>query len=380
MEELIRQIKSFADTAADHERKALITALRNTSISLEKPDDTIERITVAPLELCGAKMGLDLQAFRLLSSSDGPQTLDELTSATGADRCLLARVLRYLTSMDMIDQVGPESFVANNVTRALQSPKGENFVEMYYQVLMPIFYELPKYLHKTSYADPSGNSRLPFHDVHNWEGDPFGYSDAFPDKGALADKHMQFCGNNLTNWANVFALMDQKTSPDDILFVDVGGGLGHQCARLRAHYPNLQGRMIVQDRKRVIDARPPNKGVEKMVHDIFDPQPIQGAKFYYIRGVLHDWPDDKCQKILQNIAMAMDSGSTLLIDEYVLPETNVHRYATSLDMLMLASLGAEERTRSHWGELVKSVGLKVVDIIPHREGEYASLIVAVRAE
>ncbi|KAL4811693.1 O-methyl transferase B [Aspergillus spinulosporus] len=379
MEEIIRRIQSFAETAEDHERKALFTAIRATLISLEKPDDAVERIAVSPLELCAGKMGVDLQVFRNLSSSDGPLTLDELTNTTGADRHLLARVLRCLSSMNMVDQLAPEIFSANNVTRALQSPKGENFVEMYYQVLMPLFYELPKYLGRTSYTDPTGSSRLPFHDAVKWEGDPFTYTDAFPEKGALADSHMQFCGNNLTNWENVFSLMDPKTPPDDILFVDVGGGLGHQCARLRAHYPNLKGRMIVQDRKRVIDARAPTQGVEKMVHDIFEPQPILGARVYYMRGVLHDWPDDKCQKVLQNIATAMGSRSTLLIDEYVLPEMNVGRYATGLDMLMLASLGAQERTRSQWVDLVESVGLKVTDIKPHREGEYASLIVAVKA-
>jgi demethylsterigmatocystin 6-O-methyltransferase len=146
-----------------------------------------------------------------------------------------------------------------------------------YQVLTPIFYELPKYLSKNSYADPAGCPKLPFHEVHNWQGDPFTYSDAFPEKGALFDKHMEFCGNNLTNWANLFSLMDKNTSPDNVLFVDVAGGLGHQGARLRANYPDLQGRMIVQDRQRVIDAPTTAEGVERMVHDIFQPQPIKGG-------------------------------------------------------------------------------------------------------
>ncbi|KAJ5747633.1 uncharacterized protein N7511_009329 [Penicillium nucicola] len=378
MEEIISQITSFADTVKGSERKAFITALRTTSISLETPDETLERVAVAPLELCGAKMGLDLKVFKFLSSKDSPQTLDSLTETTGADRRLLARVLRYLASMKMIDQPEAEVFTANNVTRALDSPKGENFVEAYYQVLTPIFYELPKYLAKSSYADPAGCAKLPFHEVTNWQGDPFAYSDAFPEKGELFDKHMAFCGNNLTNWANLYALMDKQVAPDDVLFVDVAGGLGHQGARLRAQYPDLQGRMIVQDRQRVIDAPTTAEGVERMVHDIFQPQPVKGAKFYYIRGVLHDWPDAKCQEILQHIVDAMDSNSTVVIDEFVLPETNAQPYATSMDMLMLASLGAEERAGSRWEELLKSTGLKVVDIKPHRDGEYASLIVAVK--
>jgi hypothetical protein len=36
-------------------------------------------------------MGLDLKVFKLLSSSNLPQSLDNLTEATGADRRLLGR-------------------------------------------------------------------------------------------------------------------------------------------------------------------------------------------------------------------------------------------------------------------------------------------------
>ncbi|KAF7595501.1 hypothetical protein BBP40_005837 [Aspergillus hancockii] len=379
MEELLNRIKAIADAADEHTRKSLVTALREMSISLEDADDTLERIAVAPLELDGAKMGTDLRVFQLLSSSDSPHHLDKLAKITGADPHLLGRVMRYLSSMKMIRQLGPDTFTANNVTRALSSPKGENLVEAHYQLITPVFYELPKFLKKTGYADPATSSRLAFHDAKNWDGGVFERINAFPEEGALFDKYMQFQQNNVTNWANIFSLVDGKASPDEVLFVDVGGGIGHQCARLRAHYPDLQGRVVVQDVERVIDAAVPIEGVEKMAHNIFDPQPIKGAKFYYLRTVLHDWPDHKCQEILQNIMAAMNSDSTILIDEYILPDTDAHWHATSADMLMLAALGAQERTLGLWQQLLRSVGLKIMDIKPHKYGVYSSIIVAVKA-
>lgn len=34
-------------------------------------------------------------------------------------------------------------------------------------------------------------------------------------------------------------------SPDDIVFVDVGGGIGQQCALLKKKYPKLLGRVVL---------------------------------------------------------------------------------------------------------------------------------------
>lgn len=39
------------------------------------------------------------------------------------------------------------------------------------------------------------------------------------------------------------------------------------------------------------------EGVEMMAHDFFTPQPVQNAKYYYLRTVLHDWADDKAVPI-----------------------------------------------------------------------------------
>ena len=40
---------------------------------------------------------------------------------------------------------------------------------------------------------------------------------------------------------------------------------------------------------------------------------------YFLRFILHDWHDDNCIKILRNITPALKDGSTLLINERILP-------------------------------------------------------------
>lgn len=51
---------------------------------------------------------------------------------------------------------------------------------------------------------------------------------------------------------------------------------------------------------------------------MFKPQTAAGAKFYYLRRILHDWPDAEFLTILANLKEAMQSDSKVLIDEGVL--------------------------------------------------------------
>ena len=80
------------------------------------------------------------------------------------------------------------------------------------------------------------------------------------------------------DWLDVVPFTEAAASvePDRALFVDVGGSIGHQCARLKAKYPNLPGRIILQDLEETISNAPPIKGVEFMVHNFFNLQPVKG--------------------------------------------------------------------------------------------------------
>lgn len=70
----------------------------------------------------------------------------------------------------------------------------------------------------------------------------------------------------------------QSADPERVLFVDIGGGMGHQCLRLRERYPDAPGRVIVQDMPITIGRipKPMPHGVEAMAHTFDDPQPVKG--------------------------------------------------------------------------------------------------------
>lgn len=83
-----------------------------------------------------------------------------------------------------------------------------------------------------------------------------------------------------------------------------------------------------------------------------------------MHSVLHDWPDDVCERILENVKDAMEPGySRLLINENVIPDVQAHWEATGLDLMMLALFASRERTAAQWKHLLEDrAGLRIVKI------------------
>lgn len=68
-----------------------------------------------------------------------------------------------------------------------------------------------------------------------------------------------------------------KEGTENVLLVDVGGGLGHDLELLREKHEHLPGRLILQDKEEVLSQIPATNNVfEKMRHDFFTRQPVQG--------------------------------------------------------------------------------------------------------
>lgn len=85
-----------------------------------------------------------------------------------------------------------------------------------------------------------------------------------------------------------------------------------------------------------------------------------GAKLYFMRGVFHNHPPHKVLKLLENTKAAMAPDSVLLIDEMILPETDVHIDAASMDITMLAAFAGMERSEAQWRSVIDEAGLRLV--------------------
>lgn len=79
-------------------------------------------------------------------------------------------------------------------------------------------------------------------------------------------------------WLDVYPIEErsQNLSPDQALFVDVGGNIGHQSAGLRRRLPEIKNDVILEDLEPVIASAIPCEGVKTVAFDFFQPQVVKG--------------------------------------------------------------------------------------------------------
>ncbi|GAQ10180.1 sterigmatocystin 8-O-methyltransferase [Aspergillus lentulus] len=143
--------------------------------------------------------------------------------------------------------------------------------------------------------------------------------------------------------------------------IDVGGGNGHISLALAERYPQLS--FVVQDLEAAIlsgtESLPSTlKGrVQFEVHDMFQPQKRSGVDVFYLRHILHDWPDHYAVKILQNLVPGMKPDSRVIISDSVIPPPEqlhgLHeKLVRYLDIQMMVLHNARERTEEDFAGLL----------------------------
>ncbi|KAF1993495.1 S-adenosyl-L-methionine-dependent methyltransferase [Amniculicola lignicola CBS 123094] len=382
IETLIAQLEHFANAPPedidDHTRRNLREASKNLSIAVEMHGDTVHRIGNSALQLYMARVGYDSNLWKVLAESESALSIAQIGEKICFDPTLLKRVLRYYQSLRMLEQPEDDVYVANNVTKALAGADGIA-AEYFTTVLHAPFEAIPRYLKSHNYQNPTNPIDSPWQEGYQTKDHPFLWLQRHPDHFNLFMQWMRLNRSGLPSWLDTFPLaqiIGQNTNNDTVLFVDVGSGLGHQSVEVRERFPDLPGRVIIQDTPQVIGTVEPSHKIEPQVYDFFKPQPIHGARAYYLRMILHDWVDGPAIEILKNQISAMSEESVILIDEIVLPKKGASWRATQMDMTMLAAVAAMERSENQWYGLLNEAGLEIVKIWKYTEECDDCIIVA----
>ncbi len=102
----------------------------------------------------------------------------------------------------------------------------------------------------------------------------------------------------------------------------------------------------------------------------------KGALVYYMRRCLHDYGDDECVAMLQQLSGAMASDSKLLIVEQVMSNPP-SQFAIATDLVML-TIGGKERTLEGFQALTEAAGLRIENVY-RNEGTDAAVVECVKA-
>ncbi|KAL8798877.1 MAG: hypothetical protein Q9182_006307 [Xanthomendoza sp. 2 TL-2023] len=243
---------------------------------------------------------------------------------------------------------------------------------------------MPAWLAQNNYQNPTDISHTPFHRAYGTAEELFAFLTRRPQYSEPFHLWMTAFDEGRTSWLTFYPVIKlqygARKDSDAVLFLDIGGGMGHEASALKKRFPSLPGKLVVQDLP-VVVARIQSGVVKSMAHNFFEEQPVKGARAYYFRNVLHNWGDAECVKILRATRVAMDpSYSKLLINQWVVPEKGASSFMTHQDLNMMAMFAAMERTERQWHALLGEAGFKIEGIWRSADAASECLIEAVRSD
>ena len=163
-----------------------------------------------------------------------------------------------------------------------------------------IFGNLPQFLANTDYKDPSSYILGPHTFTFRrplWE-----RIGSEPRLTVQFSNFMRIVRSNRENFVDIFPFEEKAKSvpvdPEEVVFIDIAGGVGHRVQQFRERFPKIAGRAILQDLPHVLPSERfmpeafeelRSRRVETISHDMLDPQPVKGARYYFFSAILHGW-------------------------------------------------------------------------------------------
>ncbi|KAI1078792.1 S-adenosyl-L-methionine-dependent methyltransferase [Whalleya microplaca] len=359
-------LSEAARTTALHAATKLVTCL-------EKPADGMLKLAYSPAVWMSIRTCVQLGVFSMLPDQ-AEISAEEIAQRTGANETLIKRLLRVLTAGGYVAEKGDGLYGATAWTTHLQQRTTEGMVRFIYDLFMPLFSGLPKWLESTGYSNPSDPSRGIFQASFNCEGEGLFPWLAKPENEDIwnnANTFFEGDRGSRPSWVTWFPIKEKLidgTISKYPLLVDIAGGRGHDITEFQQQFPDQAGRLILQDQQQVLDsANSLSSRIEKRSIDFFTQSPIQDARIYFMKFIMHDYSDEDCIRILRNVTTAMKPEySYLVINDFIIPGVGCSLLPAQWDLMMLVSLSAMERTESQWTTLLESAGL-------HIEGFYQPL-------
>ena len=152
----------------------------------------------------------------------------------------------------------------------------------------PSFFALPEYLHKSQYKNPQNPHDGAFQLGHDTKDHLFEWISQRPERLSQFQNHMAGYRTGRRSWMDPGFypleknLIEGTEIQDNAVFlVDIGGGKGHDLQELCRKYPDLPGKVVLQDLTGVIkEAEAEAVGLDTKIvlmdHDFFTRQPIKG--------------------------------------------------------------------------------------------------------
>ncbi len=290
---------------------------------------------------------------------DSPQSPGELAGELGLDSDALARLLRGLTLLDVVQEhrdpgERTSRFSIAPVGRLLRGSGGGDLAS--YARLSQGQY-VPAWMSMESALRGGG---VPFQAAFGqtvWE-----RRRERPEEGEIFDRWLE--GRSAEVADTILRALSLHGT-----VADVGGGRGVFLSRALTRFPECRGVLAEQGQvltraREYLETCGLLDRCDLVPTDFFTAVP-ERCDAYLLKSVLHDWGDQDCERILGALHRCMPSGSRLHVIERILPVLAGEDPQTIwVDLHMMTVTGGRERTREEYEILFDRAGLPLETCLP----------------
>ncbi|KDQ60868.1 hypothetical protein JAAARDRAFT_125414 [Jaapia argillacea MUCL 33604] len=357
--------------------------------------------------------------------------INDLAKTTGMEPTRLARIFRLLATHHIFREVKPNVFANNRISSYFDSGKSSAAIASgkidkhegttgAAAVIDHVTDEVCKassYLYETL-TDPVKKYSFsaihaPMQQAFNMDRQFFSWIEEPGNEKRFSRYNACIRGTSLWNSPNaILHGFDWASLTPDDLVVDVGGGNGMPSMIVAQAFPQV--RIVIQERPQVVEhglkfwnevypEAIKSGRVRFEAHEFFDAQPQTNASVFFVRTILHDWPDHDCETILNRLRAAAAPKTKLVIGDFIIPfacpdDSDVNLLpgakaiqapkpllanlgkasstAYCLDMTMLTNFNGQERTLPHHVELAKKCGWKAIQVHRRDDSPFGFIVCA----
>ncbi|KAG1784418.1 S-adenosyl-L-methionine-dependent methyltransferase [Suillus plorans] len=296
-------------------------------------------------------------------------SLDVLADAVNLDKTKVARVLRVLALRGCFKEVKRDIFANTRLSLVLKATNNVGF-------WIKLQREFPKYaavLYDTmvdqEFARSDKVERAPRAFALGKEGKK---NDSYWEMDDEARDIFHKAMMGYSEMQDSSAVLHHYPWDNVSSVVDIGSGTGAMSIPLAKMFPHLK--ITNQDLPETIklsrntwETNSPelllDGRVEFVPLNFLEESPVVGKDVYYLRSIIHDWPDEESRVILHNVRKAMGPNSRVLIhdEDHKAPEPTLLNFGSHTthhsDMIMWFLFNGKERTLKEFKDIGASAGL-----------------------
>jgi hypothetical protein len=384
-------VSQYENAKTPEEKAAALKAIQASSIKLTRATSSMNEqwveLNQRPLVNVAVRIALEMGLFEAIPTTGESITVAETAKKINAEEEFIFRIGRVLGAWEVLEasysSSGVLSYSHTPLSRFLTIPGAKAALKNSFEFLLPAqMGAAPGYYQKYGFKSAEDSKNSPFTFAHGTQDkDFFDILCQKPEKLAIFNDAMTFMAVfGLRTLKNLYPFDQLEPNADGVVLVDVGGGKGQILKLISETYPAIKGKLVLEDLKLVLDGGVVvGEEVALQPYDFFEQiQPIKGrsdisciwnkslirlGSNYFLKSILHDWPDKACIKILNNLAPAMKEHphSKLLICDLILADQYPERARVIRDMNMMV-LGGKERSLGQWHDLLGKAGFKILKV------------------